>query len=113
MSNTISAKDLIRVEERLRQVRETFDQRKKQDAQWFVLRLCMGCIAGIMLPLIGIGCFYILVNHTSFPETIITSAGAALLTDILGLMIAVWKVVINPKSAMKLEPISDLYDHNL
>jgi hypothetical protein len=41
---------LANEQEKLRQVSETFDQRKTQDARWFILRLAMGWIAVVFLP---------------------------------------------------------------
>lgn len=101
----MSAQALLRLEERLRQERETFNQRKNQESQWFSLRLRMGYIAAIMLPVIALGCGYVLLNHPLFPSSVITSAGAALFTDVFGLLVAVWKVVLNPGSVTRLEPI--------
>jgi hypothetical protein len=101
----ISIQALLRLEERLRQERETFDHRKAQDTKWFNLRLRMGYTAAIMMPVIAFGCGYILFNHPLFPDTIITSAGGVLFVDVVGLLIAVWKVVLNPGSLTKLESI--------
>ena len=40
-TSSVSADALLRIEEGLRQERETFDQRKEQEARWFTLRLRM------------------------------------------------------------------------
>ena len=104
-TSTITASALLRIEERLRQERETFDQRKEQEAKWFSLRLRMGYTAAFMLPGVAIVACYILLNSASFNVTVVTSAGAALFADVLGLIAAVWKVVLNPGSVTRLEPI--------
>ena len=96
---------LLRLEEQLRQERETFDHRKLQDARWFVLRLRMGYTAAVMLPVVALACAYVLLNHPQFPASVVTSAGAALLVDVLGLVVAVWKVVLNPGSVTRLDPV--------
>ena len=101
----VTASALLRIEERLRQERETFDQRKEQEAKWFSLRLRMGYIAALMLPSVAIVAGYILINSASYVSTVVTSAGAALFLDVLGLLAAVWKVVLNPGSVTRLEPI--------
>lgn len=98
---------LLRLEERLRQERETFDQRKEQESRWFSLRLRMGYLAIVMLPAIAVVSAFILLNHINFDGAVVTSAGAALFVDILGLIASVWKVVLNPGSVTKLEPIID------
>lgn len=104
-NKTPTAALLIRLEERLRQERETFDQRKKQESLWFLLRLSMGILATIMLPGIALFCGYILFNSHLFNDNVVVSAGVALFVDVVGLMFAVWKIVLNPKSSTKLEPI--------
>ena len=106
MSNTNpSPQVLLRLEEQLRQERETFDHRKLQDVRWFALRLRMGYTAAVMLPLVALACAYVLLNHPQFPPSVVTSAGAALLVDVLGLVVAVWKVVLNPGSVTRLDPV--------
>lgn len=92
--------------EQLRQERETFNQRKEQAARWFTLRLRMGYGAIVLLPTIGILSAYILVNHSHFPQTVLTGAAGALFVDVLGLVISVWKVVLNPGSVTRLEPVT-------
>lgn len=100
-----SPQALLRLEEQLRQERETFDHRKLQDSRWFALRLRMGYTAAVMLPLVALACAYVLLNHPQFPPSVVTSAGAALLVDVLGLVVAVWKVVLNPGSVTRLDPV--------
>ena len=104
-ASNINAAALLRVEEQLRQERETFDQRKEQEAQWFLLRLRMGYAAVILLPTIILISTYILFNYHTFPATVVTAAGGALFADVVGLIVAVWKVVLNPGSVTKLEPL--------
>ena len=101
----LSPQTLLRLEEQLRQERETFDHRKGQDTRWFVLRLRMGYTAAVMLPLVAVACGYVLFKHANFPTTVVVSAGTALLADVLGLLVAVWKVVLNPGSVTRLEPV--------
>lgn len=106
MSNiTPSPQTLLRLEEQLRQERETFDHRKMQDTRWFALRLQMGYTAAIMLPLVALACAYVLLNHPIFPASVVASAGVALLVDVVGLVVAVWKVVLNPGSVTRLDPV--------
>ena len=93
--------------ERIRQEKETFDQRKRQDNLWFILKLVMGFFAIILLTAVLCFSAYILMNNEKFPSSVVTSAGIALFVDILGLLIAVWKIVLNPTSITKLEPITN------
>lgn len=111
MSNDyMSAAKLLRLEEQIRQEQETFNLRKSHEEQWFNLRLRMGYIAALLLPLILIICSLIIYHHSLFPAEIVTLASTGLLVDILGFMVAVWKLVLNPSSIIKTEPISTGFD---
>jgi hypothetical protein len=92
--------------EKIRQEKETFDQRKKQDSQWFILKLVMGFFAVILLATVLFISFYILINNDKFPSEVVIAAGSALFVDILGLIISVWKIVLNPNSITKLGPVT-------
>jgi hypothetical protein len=100
--------DIEKANEKIRQEKETFDQRKKQDEQWFILKLAMGFFAIILLAAVLFISFYILLNNDKFPSEVVISAGGALFVDILGLIISVWKIVLNPNSITKLEPVTKI-----
>jgi len=110
MATNIAKIDTDKLSEQIRQEIETFNQRKKQDSQWFVLKLVMGFFSIILLAIVLIFSFYILLNNNKFPPEVIISAGSALFVDILGLIISVWKIVLNPNSITKLEPLTKV-DH--
>lgn len=97
---------LERASEQLRQERETFDQAKRQEHLWFVLRLSMGFSSIVLLSVVMFIAVYILFNYTEFPVAVVTSAGAALFIDVVGLLIGVWKIALNPKSVTKLQPVT-------
>jgi hypothetical protein len=86
--------------ERLRQETETFEQRRAQDQRWFVLRLAMGYIAVVLLPAIAGVCAFIIFNAEQFAITTVTVATTALLVDVLGLIMAVWKIVLAPAASV-------------
>lgn len=94
------------IEEQLRQEQETFNQHKAHENRWFILRLVMGYSSVFLLALILLISSYILWNHPSFPPAAVTSAGAALFGDVVGLVIAVWRVVFNPDFMTKLAPVT-------
>ena len=106
MAKTFTPIDIERAAEQIRQEKETFDQRKRQDSMWFVLKLVMGFFAVILLAAVLVIATYILLNNDKFPTSVVTSAGVALFVDILGLIISVWKIVLNPNSITKLEPVT-------
>lgn len=106
MADKITPIEIERAAERVRQEKETFDQRKQQDNLWFILKLIMGFFAIILLAGIAIVATYILLNNKDFSASVVNSAGVALFVDILGLIISVWKIVLNPNSVTKLEPVT-------
>lgn len=97
---------IARMGEMLRQEQETFDQNRRHQDNWFKLRLWVGATAIPLLFGIAIFCGFIMVRHESFPSSVVVSAGTALLVDTLGLVIAIIKVVIDPKSVAKLTPVT-------
>lgn len=98
--------ELLREQEQLRQQRETFDQRKRQDSRWFLLKLVMGWASVVLLPGIGFTCGYVIFNHTEFTSATVTAATAALFVDTLGLIISVWRLVLG-RGPDPLQPIED------
>lgn len=97
---------VARATEQLRQERETFDQAKQHEGRWFVLRLVMGYSAVLLLGAIMAVASYVLFNSASFPASVVTASGAALFVDVLGLLIAVWKIALNPNFYARLAPVT-------
>jgi hypothetical protein len=96
---------IANAEERLRQERETFNQRKEQDARYFKLRMSMGWIAVFLLPAIGVTCGWIIFHSHEFASATVTVATSALLVDTLGLVVSVWKIVMG-SGPRALEPVT-------
>lgn len=94
--------------ERMRQERETFDQRKRQDAQWFFLTLLTGYAAvGLLTTILAVSGF-VMVNHEDFSNSIVVLAAGAMFVDSLGIIASVWGVVINSGSPRtRLKPVTD------
>lgn len=106
MRDRIDPVMIERADEQLRQERETFDQRKWQESQWFKLRLFMGYSSVVLLTAIMFVSSYILLNASEFSDYVVAAAGSALFIDVLGLLIGVWKIVLNPAFITKLEPVT-------
>jgi len=107
MANSfLSPVAIERATEQLRQERETFNQAKQHEARWFVLRLVMGYSAVVLLGGVMVVASYILFNASAFPAAVVTAAGGALFVDVLGLLIAVWKIALNPDFHAKLSPVT-------
>lgn len=97
----------VRVEraiEQLRQERDVFNLRKKQESRWFLLRLTMGYASVALLVIVIIISSIILFNSGNFPVFTVQAAGAALFADVVGLLLGIWKIVLNPKFVTKLSP---------
>jgi hypothetical protein len=102
----IDPSELLETEERLRQERETFNQRKSHEERWFLLRLRMGYAAVVMLPSIAIFCGSVVWSPSAYSAGIVTAAATTLFVDLVGFLIAVWKVVLNPTAVTRLEPVT-------
>jgi hypothetical protein len=105
-SSEITPIVLERAMEKLRQERETFNQQRMQEQRWFVLRLSMGYSAVALLIAIMAVASYILLRNNSFPVSVITAAGSALFVDVLGLLVGVWKIALNPTFLARLAPVT-------
>ncbi|GGO63136.1 hypothetical protein [Nonomuraea cavernae] len=98
--------ELLRAQEQLRQMQETFDQRKRQDGRWFLLKLVMGWTSVVLLPGIAFTSGWVIFNHQNFSSTTVAAVTAALLVDTLGLVLSVWRLVLG-KGPDPLQPIGD------
>lgn len=92
--------------EAVRQQRETFEQLKRQDRQWFMLRLTMGYSAVVLLSAVLAICAVVLFTTRPYPEFVVKAAGATLFADVAGLVLAVWKFALNPGFQNRLNPIT-------
>lgn len=102
-----SAVAVEREMERLRQEMETFNQRKLHESRWFSLRLVMGYSSVVLLTFIMAIASYILLRSSAFSATVVASAGAALFVDVVGLIVGVYKIVLNPEFMTKLAPVTE------
>jgi hypothetical protein len=66
----------------------------------------MGYASILLLAAIMVVASYVLFNAADFPASVVTAAGAALFVDVLGLLIAVWKIALNPHFYARLEPVT-------
>lgn len=96
---------LAQLNERLRQERETFDQKKDKDRRSFRLRMTMGWIACVMLPVIAAASILVLLFRESFPAPTVTISSATLLAEVVGCFVAIWKTFAG-KSPELLEPVT-------
>jgi hypothetical protein len=99
--------DLARAEreEHLRQVRETFDQRRDHNERWFSLRATMGWAAVVLLPCISGVAAFVLVDYRQFDAKALALAGTALVSS-LGLFAAAWRLILSQEPP-KLSPVGE------
>jgi hypothetical protein len=91
--------------QRLAQEQATFEQKKMQDARWFILKLAMGVLAALIIPtIIGI-CASIIYDPTQTSNVKLFGI-CTLFVDILGFAAALWRIVINPASVTQLAPVT-------
>jgi small-conductance mechanosensitive channel len=94
--------------EAVRQQKETFDQLKRQDRQWFALRLVMGYCAVVLLVVVLALCTVILFRLHDYPTFVVKAASVTLFADVVGLLIAVWKFALSPNFQNRLRPVTDI-----
>ena len=97
-----------RAAEQLRQEQEVFEQRRSQESRWFYLRLVMGYSAVVLLVAVMAVASYVLLNNDQFHTSVVSAAGAALFLDVLGLLVAVWKIVLKPSSITELTAVTKI-----
>jgi hypothetical protein len=98
--------EIRRAEEELRQLRDAFDQKQSQEAKWFRLRLTIGYCSITLLGSILVVAYFVLYNHGKFPTFTVDSASMAVFADLIGLVVIVWKVTLNPQSTRELAPVT-------
>src|SRR4051794_34984886 len=92
--------------EAIRQERETFDHLRRQDHQWFLLRLSMGWTAVVILIAVIALATRILIMPQPYPRSVVAAAGGALFVEVAGVILGVWKIVITPATSERLKPVT-------
>ena len=96
-----------RARQRLKQEQAAFEQRLRQDAQWFKVRQAAGygAVLGLLAILGGSG--YILLSG-DYSAKVTGAAGTAIFVDIMGLFVGVWKVALKGAPSGPVEPTTQL-----
>lgn len=98
---------LAQAQERLRQESETFELAKRHRDQWHNIRRAMAVVVIVLLPaILGISS-YVILQHDSFPEPVVTMAATALLVDALGLVLSMFKLTMSGQPKSELHPITN------
>lgn len=104
-STDMQAQQVLRFEEQIRQERISFDQSVKNAEKWFYLQLAMGVLTVVLLPTFMIITSYIIFHGSNFSESVVTMAASALLVDVLGTLLAAWKLVLADSIRNKASPV--------
>lgn len=80
--------------ERLRQERETFDQRKVEASAWSRLRLVMGWTSVFLLLGLCAASVFVLFAHRTFPAAATAAAASTVLVQTVAVVVMVWRLVI-------------------
>jgi hypothetical protein len=99
---------IAQLAERLSQERQTFEQRKDQDARSFRLRLAFGWVAVFILPTILITAILILTFHRDFSNYVVGTAASALLVDGLATAGSLYHLMLGGISKRELTPVTSL-----
>lgn len=91
--------------ERLRQEAETFDLQKAHAGRWFVWRLAAAYLGLAMLPMMGGFCIWIIATEYRSAAVVVWATGV-LGTEILGVVIAVVRMALNPAAVADLTPVT-------
>jgi hypothetical protein len=102
----LSPIDIARANEELRQETATFEHNKRKANRWLLLRLIMGYSSVGILAFVVALCGYVIFNSTAFIPSTVALATSALLVDVLGLIAAVWRIVLSSREGTDLNPVT-------
>jgi cytochrome bd-type quinol oxidase subunit 2 len=88
---------LAQAQQRLSQEHQVFLRRMERDKALFRLQLCCGWVLLALLPVISAVSVVIMVNYRTVPGSMLIAASAAFFGDILGLLIAAYKILVPKK----------------
>lgn len=97
---------LAQAQQRLQQEKETFEQRKTQDASWFRVRCAIGWVAVFTLPAILVIAGLIVGFHSFFDPATVSVATGALLVDGAATAFSLYKIVLGDQGSKPLEPVT-------
>ena len=90
----------------LEQEKICFEENRKHFNRWNILKLVMGYSAISILVCIMLICGFVIFNHAKFSEEIVLACLVALFTDIIGLMIAIYKIVLKENNITDFIPVT-------
>jgi hypothetical protein len=97
--------DKRRAAQQLSQEQATFEQAKFQDKCIFVLRMIMGVLAIVAIPVMTCICYKIIFDPHQ-DVMVKRLAASALFVSIAGLVAYVWRVLLSPSSVPRLRPVT-------
>jgi hypothetical protein len=98
---------LVRAQEQLRQERDTFDSQMRQYKRNCLLRITMGWLAALLLPSIAAVCAWLVTQDDGVSARTQELATAALLVDVLGVVLSVWRGVVGSAPVAPVLPVTN------
>ena len=95
-----------RITEALRQERLIFDQMMRQNQQWFRLRKHMGYVALVILIAVVAIAASVILQPDAYSAQVVTGATGVMFIDVLAVVFAIAKIVLNPNFATELRPVT-------
>lgn len=95
-----------RIIEALRQERLIFDQMMRQNQQWFRLRKYMGYVALMILIAVVAVAASVILQPDAYTVQVVTGATGVIFVDVIAVVFAIAKIVLNPNFATELRPVT-------
>ena len=95
-----------RATEALRQERVIFEQLAHQNRQWFRLRWLMGYAALLILVAVVVVATWVIFQPNAYPVHVVTAATGVMFADVIAVVFAIAKIVLNPNFATELRPVT-------
>ncbi|MBL7487625.1 hypothetical protein I6A60_13615 [Frankia sp. AgB1.9] len=92
--------------EALRQQIEVFERRKSQDRIWDAMRLVMAAASIFLMMFVVIICAWIIFQSRNFSQETVAIATSAILVDVLGAIISIWRSIIGKEGPGRLAPVT-------
>lgn len=89
---------LAQANQRLEQEKKIFERRLERDKKLSQVQTAMSWVLLVMLPVIAAGCGYILLDASSFPESVVLAASGGFFVDVCGLVLASYRTLMPGKS---------------
>ena len=95
-----------RVSEKLRQERESFNQAKRHDNQWFYIKIGIILVSFSIMVIVLYITSIIVFNPKLYSENTVILGTIGLYRDTIASCSSIWRLGMSPDSVSKLKPIT-------